>query len=73
LRSAVRVCEFDVAPLLRNPITGIAGCRARAATGQARRAAEQRDERARFLIELHSGPSQGPDLEDIELARLSQE
>ena len=31
---------------LRNPITGIAGCCARAASGHARRAAEQRDELA---------------------------
>ena len=33
-------------PLSRNPITGIAGCCARAASGQRRRAAEQRDELA---------------------------
>ena len=32
----------------RNPITGIAGCCARAASGQHRRAAEQRDELAPF-------------------------
>ena len=35
---------------LRNPITGIAGCCARAASGQRRRTAEQRDE----LAPLHS-------------------
>ena len=32
----------------RNPITGIAGCCARAASGHGRRAAEQRDELAPF-------------------------
>jgi hypothetical protein len=36
--------------LWRNPITGITGCCARAVSGHARRAAEQRDERA----SLHS-------------------
>src|SRR5215475_7763671 len=40
-------------PLLRNPITGIVCC-ARAESGQA--AAEQRDERAPVMIELHAIP-----------------
>ena len=43
-----RIASGDVG--LRNPITGIAGCCARAASGQRRRAAEQRDE----LAPLHS-------------------
>jgi hypothetical protein len=49
--------------------------RARRERPGSRRAAEQRDELASFqLIELHSVPSQaGAGLQDIELARISQE
>ena len=38
-------------PAWRNPITGIAGCCARAASGQSRRAAEKRDELAPLSLD----------------------
>ena len=45
------MCAVALAgPVWRKPITGIAGCCARAATGQPRRTAEQRDE----LAAVHS-------------------
>jgi hypothetical protein len=56
------------------PITGIAGCCARHERPRRRRAAEQRDELASFqLIEFHSIPAAKAGLQDIELARISQE
>jgi hypothetical protein len=58
-----------------NPTVGsFADCCARAASGHATTAPEQRDEFATFqLIEWHSTPAARARLQDIELARNSQE